>query len=227
MMPRFFISRSVGPFVFTEDRPPTSHVARRTPHVRHPEAGFALIELVISLFLMVLITGLVYASYVFVSKAWVGWKRNMALESDLHLVMQRVAEDLTYAEQFIVLNDSTWVLRGRAQKQIQYAHQDSILTRNGVRMHHTDVLVTRFVLFPSRTPTAYARTRHEVEPNEAQALVQVQVNLQVQGWSLALEAATHVALRPHRPWPLVWQKGRGKPWFAGEAIRVAQYQEAA
>ncbi len=152
------------------------------------------------MFLMVLVTGMVYAGYLFVSKAWVGWKRHMALESDLHLMMQRVAEDLTYAEQFSMLTDSTWTLTRSGRRHVEYAIVDSVLTRSGVRMHHTDVLVARFALTPSRMPTAYARTHWEVDPREAKTLVQVQVNLQVQGWSLVLEAATNVALRPHRPW---------------------------
>ena len=165
------------------------------------EHGYALIEVIVSLLVMSIIVSVVYNSYLFVSKAVVTWQRNMILQNDLHLITQRLSEDLTYAEQLFFDNDTTWTIVEASDQTIHYTYHDCTLSRNSIRMHHPDVQITRFYLLPSTDQTEFDPLRLDPQGEDEQSLMQVTFRLDLEGWDLPLTNTTTVALRLHRPWP--------------------------
>jgi Tfp pilus assembly protein PilE len=166
-----------------------------------PEVGYAMIELVVSFLVMGIVISVVYASYLFVAKAVVVWQRNMILQNDLHLITQRLAEDLTYTEQLSFESDTAWVLTEASGQIHRYVHRDSTLTRNTVHMHHQDVQVTRFELTPSAGYTEYDPIRMENQGEDEQSLMQITITIDLTGWDTLLTNTTTIALRLSRPWP--------------------------
>ena len=164
------------------------------------DEGYTLVELMVALLLTLMLGGVLFALYLSTT-TWVEpWRREIALEDDVHLIVQRLTADLTYAEQLTREDDATWTLTYPSGSIVRYSYQDRSLMRNGRRMHDAALPAVVFRLVPSRLETRYALRRRDSAMDDERSLVQVEIHLALQSRERTLAVATTAALRRHRPW---------------------------
>jgi len=162
--------------------------------------GYTLIELLISLLIALVLGGVLLSIYLASIQYVEPWHREITLENNVHLIIQRIVADLTHADQLIDEGGGSWTLTYAAGSTVQYSHRDSVLTRNGQRMHDGSMPAIAFHLVPSRLETQYAlRWRDGVQEDE-HSLIQVQIHLTLQSRERTLDVTATAAMRQHRPW---------------------------
>jgi type II secretory pathway component PulJ len=105
------------------------------------EAGFTLAETVVALSLVLLVTGLLLAAFLFGARQVWAWQNRLALGNAAHLVQTRLATELRRAEHI------GWTREGMRLSLpdsvlVTYQCADSVLVRNG-RQAHRDGIVCR------------------------------------------------------------------------------------
>jgi hypothetical protein len=172
-----------------------SAVSIRARAARGPE-GYTLVEVSVAAAMGVTALGLLLSAYLFAARWVEGWKEAVALENDAHLVLQRLWNDLAFAEQLETTEADTWRIVQSPADTIVYRLDAGVLARNGVRMHAVGTEVTAARLVPSRPQAWHALP--EPGGDEDTLLVRVYLELGVRRHHLRLESA--VLLRPPRPW---------------------------
>lgn len=163
--------------------------------------GYTLAEVLVAMLVTMVLVGVLYALYLAVQRWVAPWQQAVALEDDAHVIIQRLAFDLSYAGQLLVEDDG-WTLTYPAGRAVHYRFRDSVLTRNDLRMHGTAVSVVQLQLTPSRSQTQYALRRREQVGMPTNRALHVAIRLALQSRAHTLVVTTAVALRRHRPWPL-------------------------
>ena len=171
------------------------------------DEGYSLVELMVVLLVTLMLGGVLFSVYLASAKWMEPWRREITLEDHTHLIVQRLARDLTFAEQMKREEDATWTLTYPSGRIVQYRYQDNRLRRNGHQMHAPTLLVVDFRLVPSRLETQYALRRRDSRVDDERSLIQVEIHLALESRERALAVATIVAPRRHRPWyPLPWRR---------------------
>lgn len=163
-------------------------------------SGYTLAELLVTMLITAVLGGVLFSMYLAVVRWVEPWQRGVMLENTMHVLTQRLAADLTYAEQLLVAADSLWTLTYPSGRVITYRYRDHVLTRNGRRMHGAGAAVVRVRMTPSRVPMAYALHHREHTLNPAERLDYVGVRITLQSQEHILDVTTGTALRRHRPW---------------------------
>ncbi|MEM1268518.1 MAG: prepilin-type N-terminal cleavage/methylation domain-containing protein [Bacteroidota bacterium] len=171
------------------------------PHARRDDSGFALVELIVSLFLVALMSGLAYGLYLFGMKAQVTWKRAIALQNDAELIAHRVEADLVLSREMAFVDDSTWVLVLRTGELAQYARRGTTLSRNGRLMHEENVQVDDFVLFTADGAGEETDERTLGRPVWKDTQHSVSLMVQVTAWGRTFGWSRTIAMRQ----PSVWR----------------------
>lgn len=162
--------------------------------------GYTLIELLIALLITGVLGGVLFSIYLASVQHVEPWRREVLLENHAHLILQRFATDLAYAEQLIDEGDDTWTLTYASSRTVHYSYQDSVLRRNGQRMHDDFLSAVAFHLVPSRSETRYALRRRDSAREDERSLVHVQIHLALQSRERTLDVTTTTAMRQQRPW---------------------------
>ena len=164
------------------------------------ESGYTLVEVAVSVMLVLLLGGLCYTVYVEASRWVEPWRREVLLENQAHLALQRLASDLRMAHQFAAAEDGRrWVLTYPSGPAVTYHLHDGVLTRNGLRVVDSELDVTELTLTPSRASLLYAPRGPSTVAAHVPERIAIRVAVQSPDRTLTLQA--RVALRRHRPWP--------------------------
>ena len=162
--------------------------------------GYTLVELMVTLLVTMVLGGVLFSVYLATTRYVEPWRREIKLEDQVHLIVQRLTADLTYAEQLIDQQNGTWTLTYPSGRIVHYSYLDSVLTRNSHQMHDASLPVVDFRLVPSRLETQYALRRRDSVVDDERSLIQVQIHLDLQTRERTLATSTTAALRRHRPW---------------------------
>lgn len=163
------------------------------------DAGFTLVEVNVALLVVLTAGGLLLSCYLFAVRWFEDRRQAIAVENDLHLILQRLVLDLAYADQVIPEPDGAWRLTFASGRSHVYHWQDRMLQRDGLRMHEAGVAVDTFRLVPYGPSTVYSLPVAQVpERDSTRVIVRVQVALAARRHRR--RATTAVALRQERPW---------------------------
>lgn len=180
-------------------------------------SGFTLVELGVAALVVLLVSSLLWSGYVAAVGWFDRWRQVAVLENNVHLVLQRLTEDLVYADQFAGAGEGRWYLRRQAGDTVRYRFEAGALWRNGVRMHDRTLRIRELRLVASHADALFARPP---ESGGAPA-IHVQVYCTVEGPGGIFSGETGVVMRPARPWrPTV--RGRAGP-PAGDEVRGGGY----
>ena len=177
----------------------------------HEAEGYTLVELMVTLLLTLVLSGALISIYLAATQWVEPWRREITLEDHAHLIVQRLFDDLSFAEQLDRTEDGAWTLVFPSGRRVRYTYHDTTLARNGQRMHALAVPVTDFRLVPSRIETQYALRRRDTQQDDERSLIQVAVHLALQSPERMLTLTVAVAPRQHRPWHPIGETARPHP----------------
>lgn len=148
------------------------------------ESGYTLVELMAASLISLLLGGVVFALYGVATQGAAPWQRGVQLENHLHLMAHRLSSDLAYAEQWTTKEEGTWTFSYRTGERFDYALQDSVLWRNGTRMHEESLKIAAL----------------HIDPVFTRANRRARLGLTVQNRDRTASVTTTVMLRQPRPW---------------------------
>lgn len=152
-------------------------------------------------FLVLMLGGFCFTLYLGAMQWVEPWRREVLLENNMHLVLQRLSNDLAGAEQYIIdETPRTWVLTYPSGRVITYQWREGVLTRDGQRMLDAEMRVVGLTFLPSRQNTLWARRRAVAFGEDERNPIKIDLQLVVQSPDRMLSMTTTVALRRHRPW---------------------------
>lgn len=79
--------------------------------IDNPEEGYTLIEIIIAVMLMSLVVAIGSVIYLFAQKHVVDWRRNINAQNQIHLVNERLAQDMYGMGLLEVIGDSTFTFQ--------------------------------------------------------------------------------------------------------------------
>ena len=110
------------------------------------EDGFTVVEFIIVLLLASILFGAASSIYLFANKWVIRWQSDISLENSAHLMLTALSKDLRRASDLVITSDSSWVLHSEAGKMTQYVLSDSLVLRNGIKLHREDQKVSAFLI---------------------------------------------------------------------------------
>ena len=162
---------------------------------RHTQAGFTLVELSITMLLMTLLVGMLFSVYTFLNRQFTLWQERVHLQSQVHVLMQRISRDLQAAT--LVEPDSVqaWTIAFGEAPTVRYVYVDSVLQRNGRGMHAEELRVISFGI------TRMAPSLPMVVADSNAWPLRYDVSLQLAGTHAAYALNTSVTSRSWSSWP--------------------------
>lgn len=165
------------------------------------EAGYTLVELAVASLLVLLVGSFCFTLFVGAVRWVEPWRREIVLENQAHLAMQRLLTDLAAAEQFVEGEEpGTWLLAYPERAPVEYRWHDGVFTRSGHALLDAELELAALRLTPSRPQMQWALRPPETTGEAMARPPTVEVALTVRSVDRALTLTGTATLRRHRPW---------------------------